>query len=751
MESEHQFTRIPQFAKQYDAAIALLANVKRYPKQFGIRIARALGHIENKEIVLKHCLDCVAVENGFDGWRELWESECQPPADGDLAARWFVEKVMAGHGSERWFDEISEGQEWRNLLSTRLAMLDEGLSVAEIPAGDVNKPMGPLGISPLTYVCCSSFGNSVPELRSRRRRLASELLAAGGNPNDGMLERDSIRGFRTCLGGAVGRARDDQLTALLLNEGADIADGPTLYEGSAMWEAVRWNDCQSLDLLIASEPPHWHLCHAIFHCLQYHDSRMVDTLLAAGADPNWNMTIFGQRGNALHEAIQCDCSAEILEALITAGGKVDSTDEGNRTPMAVATALGREDLCRVLQNHGAKSSEASTWERWVGVNIRRGEHQDLEKEVRSLSESKQLQFHDHLWLHTIVSRGDVQTFDAIEKYLHRKDVIDYVGDTPLHIAIQNNHAELVRRLIEGGAATEVTNFDGETSYDLATRVSTANNQEVFKVIADHILKGGTAPVGDRLKYKDIDAFERSADAIADGDVETLEELLEQFPYFYRARSIRPHRCLLLHYIGVNGFEGERQRTPENAVAVIRLVAKDTLDLNASCYTYRGGPGETVIGLLDSSGVVESPKLKVEMLRELVAHGATISADYLALFDLMDAQEQGTLADKAQLYQQQPAHDQARRMFHLLATLGQVELVEYLVGVGVDVNCVDGLNKTATHVAALNGDSAMVETLVKLGADLSIRENEYGGTPAGWADAGGHDTLSKHLFELEQAQ
>src|SRR6185369_12391779 len=58
-------------------------------------------------------------------------------------------------------------------------------------------------------------------------------------------------------------------------------------------------------------------------------------------------------------------------------------------------------------------------------------------------------------------------------------------------------------------------------------------------------------------------FERGADAVVAGDVDTLRDLLDETPDLARARSPRPHRATLLIYCGANGVEGERQRTPPN--------------------------------------------------------------------------------------------------------------------------------------------------------------------------------------------
>ena len=51
---------------------------------------------------------------------------------------------------------------------------------------------------------------------------------------------------------------------------------------------------------------------------------------------------------------------------------------------------------------------------------------------------------------------------------------------------------------------------------------------------------------------------------------------------------------------------------------------------------------------------------------------------------------------------------------------------------------------ALHYAALNGQRAMVEFLIDQGADVTIQDTKVFGTPAGWADYGGHPELKDVL-------
>jgi ankyrin repeat protein len=83
--------------------------------------------------------------------------------------------------------------------------------------------------------------------------------------------------------------------------------------------------------------------------------------------------------------------------------------------------------------------------------------------------------------------------------------------------------------------------------------------------------------------------------------------------------------------------------------------------------------------------------------------------------------------------------------------GRVAAVRRLVESGADVNARGtfggpdhGQGVTALHLAAQSGQAEAVETLLELGADPTIRDTIHGGTPAGWAQHGGHPELAERL-------
>jgi len=105
------------------------------------------------------------------------------------------------------------------------------------------------------------------------------------------------------------------------------------------------------------------------------------------------------------------------------------------------------------------------------------------------------------------------------------------------------------------------------------------------------------------------AFEEAVDALVAGNLPLLKQMLDADPGLIHARSCYGHRATLLHYLGANGVEIHRQKTPLNAVAIARLLIERGADVDAEAQMYRGG--QTTLGLVETSahpaaaGVAES--------------------------------------------------------------------------------------------------------------------------------------------------
>jgi ankyrin repeat protein len=80
--------------------------------------------------------------------------------------------------------------------------------------------------------------------------------------------------------------------------------------------------------------------------------------------------------------------------------------------------------------------------------------------------------------------------------------------------------------------------------------------------------------------------------------------------------------------------------------------------------------------------------------------------------------------------------------------GHIGAAKFLLEKGAQIDAIPGgfdYSGTALHYAALNGHQTMAEFLIERGADAKIRDTKIGGTPAGWAEYGGHLAI-KHYLE-----
>ncbi len=686
-----------------------------------LRVRRVLPDLAG--ITRAQARHVVAREAGVADWPGVLRTFGVEAASREEAEKPLIDAALAGD------DERVQALmvRWPDLTSTSVPCalaVGNPAAVDMLSKDTVNAETGPCAWPPLLYLCHSHYGHTDPERRAARVKLLERLLDLGANPNAGTREAESVRGYRTALGGAIGQARNPDLAKALLKAGADIADGPTLYEGCAMWEAIRQKDIESLEALLARDPPQWHVCHALPHALQYDDVALTRLLLDAGGDPNWTMGCWGFDGNCLHEAVVLGNSAAVLTTLLEHGAQPDFADRDGRTPLALATCLNRDALAAVLREHGARDDAIRDVDRWVGACLAR----NVDAAARPAASQRFLPA-DHLWLCRAVRMANHAAVRLLLEGGIDPNALDDDGERPLHLAARLDDSAATDYLLAKGADFGQVNFAGQTPLDVAL----AHSDRVTEVLAD-----AGAP-SSPLRDIDFEArFEAAADAVFRGDLAVLKTLLDAHPELASARSTRPHRCTLLHYLGANGFEVERQHTPSNAVAVIDFLIDAGSDPNAVCYTYRGGPLQTTLGLLTSSSHPRAAGLTLAMVSALARGGAELDAVYRLLAAIYN---EGSLPDGFD-----PTSESSGLAVIEAAALAERDILMRLLDAGVDINAERPDATTALHHAAFNGHDALVEELLSRGADLTRRDKVFDGTAAGWAHAGEHTTLGERLAE-----
>jgi ankyrin repeat protein len=262
-------------------------------------------------------------------------------------------------------------------------------------------------------------------------------------------------------------------------------------------------------------------------------------------------------------------------------------------------------------------------------------------------------------------------------------------------------------------------------------------------------------------------FENAVDAVISGDAPSLERALREHPELVRARSARTHHSMLLHYVGANGVEGWRQRTPKNAVQIADILLEAGAEVDAVADMYHGGC--TTLGLVATSihprtaGVLQ-PLIDVLlargaridargaggganaglMINSCLANGRPEAAEYLAErgapLDLEGAAGIGRLDLVKSFFNpdgslKPPATiAQLKDGFTWACEYGRTDVVEYLLDHGVNASEVlpRPHKQTGLHWAAYGGHVDTVKALLKRRPQLDVRDASFNGTPLGWA-------------------
>jgi ankyrin repeat protein len=229
--------------------------------------------------------------------------------------------------------------------------------------------------------------------------------------------------------------------------------------------------------------------------------------------------------------------------------------------------------------------------------------------------------------------------------------------------------------------------------------------------------------------------------------------LREHPDLVRARSTRPHRATLLHYVSANGVEDERQKTPKNVVAIARLLLDAGADVDAAGEMYGGGA--TTLGLtatsihpfkagvlaplldlliergaaVDSRSAGNNMSIVEGCLHNDRPDGAVLMAERGAPLDLATAAGVGRLDV---VKQSLPATPQQLNLGFIWACeYGRRDVVDFLIDRGVDLHASENSGQTALHLAAHHAELDIVERLIARGAPLEAK-NAYGGTVLGQA-------------------
>jgi hypothetical protein len=259
-------------------------------------------------------------------------------------------------------------------------------------------------------------------------------------------------------------------------------------------------------------------------------------------------------------------------------------------------------------------------------------------------------------------------------------------------------------------------------------------------------------------------FELAIDSAIAGDIPTLEDLLRKHPALIRARSPRTHHATLLHYVGANGVEGFRQRTPKNAVKVAGVLLDAGAEINAQADMYGGADTLGLVAtsihpilagvqrelmecLLDRGASVATASggagLSGQIVNACLGNGRPSAAEFLATrgapLDLEAAAGLGRLDIVKRFFTIDGSltggatEQQMRDGFSWACEYGRTEVVDFLLRSGMDVTSkLRPHGQTGLHWAAYGGHAATVRVLLQHHAPVDVKDDGFETLPLGWA-------------------
>lgn len=349
---------------------------------------------------------------------------------------------------------------------------------------------GPKGWDPLT---CLAFSQKLRTDKARSDdflRTAEVLLDAGANPNTGYYDGAHLPNptFESVLYGASGVAHHSGLTQLLLDRGADPNDGETEYHSPEGF------DNRPMEIIVESgKLAPIGLTTMLHRKLDWTDYEGVVWLLEHGADPN-AVSHWGSR--ALEHSLNRDNSIAFLKTLLDHAADPRLANDNGITAFERAAGMGRVDAIDLFAQRGFKyelKGEAAFLEACARGQSRRA--RAILDADPAMVERLQARFPGILA--NFAGAGNVEgvktLLDLGFDIESRTNVVQSRGDTALHLAVWRGRTEVVKLLIERGAAIEALNRAGFTPLAMAvtamTQMSEWTPHESTEIVAE-LLKAG---------------------------------------------------------------------------------------------------------------------------------------------------------------------------------------------------------------------------------------------------------------------
>ncbi|XP_050310455.1 serine/threonine-protein phosphatase 6 regulatory ankyrin repeat subunit A isoform X3 [Anthonomus grandis grandis] len=373
-----------------------------------------------------------------------------------------------------------------------------------------------------------------------------------------------------------------------------------------------------------------------------------------------------------------------------------------QTPLHLAAGAGQIEVCKLLLELGADIDATDE----DGKKPIHAACQNNFSEVAKLF----LQQHPSLVMattkdgntcaHIAAAQGSVTVIEELMKF-DRQGVIsarNKVTDaTPLQMAAEGGHAEVVKALVRAGASVTDENKGGFTAVHLAAQYGHMQVLEVLR--SSNNLRVTSKKLG--VTPLHVAAYFGQAD--------TVRELLTHVPG--TVKSEQPNGASLVPALG-----NESGMTPLHLAAF-------------------SGKENVVRLLLNSAGVQVDASTHENGYNpmHLACYGGHVTVVGLLL------------SRSAELLESRDRH--GKTGLHIAATHGHYQMVEVLLGQGAEINAPDKNGWTPLHCASRAGYVDCVKLLTESGASPKSETN-LGAVPIWFAASEGHHAVLEYLMTKE---
>ncbi|KAL6268501.1 hypothetical protein P5V15_001633 [Pogonomyrmex californicus] len=384
------------------------------------------------------------------------------------------------------------------------------------------------------------------------------------------------------------------------------------------------------------------------------------------------------------------------------GAAIDVLTLRKQTPLHLAAGAGQLEVCKLLLELGAS----------IDATDDQGQKPIHAAAMNNYAEVAQLFLQRHPSLvmactkdgntcaHIAAMQGSVRVIEELMKF-DRQGVITarnkLTDATPLQLAAEGGHAEVVKALIRAGASCADENRAGFTAVHLAAQHGHGQVLEVMR--SSQSLRISSKKLG-------VTALHVAAYF---GQADTVRELLTHIPG--TVKSDPPTGGSLVGELGA-----------ESGMTPLHLAA------------YSGN--ENVVRLLLNSAGVQVDAATTENgwnPLHLACFGGHITVVGLLL------------SRSAELLHSSDRY--GKTGLHIAATHGHYQMVEVLLGQGAEINATDKNGWTPLHCAARAGHLDVVKLLVESGGSPKTETN-LGCAPIWFAASEGHNDVLKYLMEKE---